>query len=40
VGTGEGLLLLQSVQPAGKRILDIRSFTNGAPTFTGSRLGE
>jgi methionyl-tRNA formyltransferase len=40
VGTGEGLLLLQSVQPAGKRILDIRSFINGAPNFIGSRLGE
>jgi methionyl-tRNA formyltransferase len=40
VGTGDGLLLLQSVQPAGKRILDIRSFLNGAPGFVGSRLGE
>jgi methionyl-tRNA formyltransferase len=40
IGTGEGLLLLQSVQPAGKRVLDIRSFLNGAPNFVGSRLGE
>jgi methionyl-tRNA formyltransferase len=40
VGTGEGLLLLQSVQPAGKRILDIRSFLNGAPDFVGAHLGK
>jgi methionyl-tRNA formyltransferase len=39
VGTGVGLLLLHSVQPAGKRILDIRSFLNGAPDFVGTRLG-
>ena len=30
VGTGDGLLLLHSVQPAGRRALDIRSFLNGA----------
>jgi methionyl-tRNA formyltransferase len=40
VGTGVGLLLLQSVQPAGKRVLDIRSFLNGAHDFAGSQLGE
>jgi methionyl-tRNA formyltransferase len=40
VGTGAGLLLLQSVQPAGKRTLDIRSFLNGAPDFTGALLGQ
>lgn len=40
VGTGDGLLCLKSVQPAGKRVLDIRSFLNGAPDFIGSRLGE
>jgi methionyl-tRNA formyltransferase len=40
VGTGEDLLLLQSVQPAGKRIMDSRSFLNGAPDFIGSQLGE
>ena len=38
VGTGEGLLLLQTVQPAGKRAMDIRSFLNGAPDFVGSCL--
>lgn len=38
VGTGEGLLLLRTVQPAGKRNLDIRSFLNGAPDFIGSRF--
>lgn len=40
VGTGAGMLLLQSVQPAGKRVLDIRSFLNGAPDFVGAQLGE
>ncbi len=40
VGTGNGLLLLQSVQPAGKRILDIRNFLNGAPDFVDSQLGD
>ena len=39
VGTGDGLLLLQSVQPAGKRAMDVRSLVNGAPDFVGSRLG-
>lgn len=39
VGTGDGLLRLVTVQPAGKRQLDIRSFLNGAPDFVGSRLG-
>jgi methionyl-tRNA formyltransferase len=36
VGTDAGLLLLQTVQPAGKRAMDIRSFLNGAPGFVGS----
>jgi methionyl-tRNA formyltransferase len=40
VGTGADLLLLQTVQPAGKRSLDVRSFLNGAPDFIGSVLGE
>ena len=40
VGTGTGLLQLQTVQPAGKRQLPITSFLNGAPGFIGSRLGE
>lgn len=39
VGTGEGLLLLHSVQPAGRRAMDARSFLNGAPAFVGSELG-
>ena len=39
VGTGEGLLRLQRVQPAGKRPMDVRSFLNGASGFIGSRLG-
>lgn len=38
IGTGEGLLLLHSVQPAGKRTMDARSFLNGAGEFVGSIL--
>jgi methionyl-tRNA formyltransferase len=40
VGTGAGLLLLQTVQPAGKRAMAAREFINGAPDFVGSQLGE
>ena len=40
VGTGDGLLLLKTVQPAGKRAMSIRDFLNGAPDFVGGRLGE
>jgi methionyl-tRNA formyltransferase len=40
IGTGEDLLLLEAVQPAGKRTMEIRSFLNGAPDFVGSRLGN
>jgi methionyl-tRNA formyltransferase len=39
VGTGAGLLLLQQVQPAGKRSMPIHSFLNGAGDFIGSHLG-
>jgi len=39
VGTGAELLLLQRVQPAGKRQMAIRDFLNGAPDFIGSQLG-
>ena len=39
VVTGDGLLLLQTVQPAGKRSMDIRSFLNGAPDFVGLGVG-
>ena len=38
-GPGDGLLLLQSGQPAGKRAMDAASLVNGAPDFVGSRLG-
>ncbi|MCL4829995.1 MAG: methionyl-tRNA formyltransferase [Caldilinea sp.] len=38
IGTGEGLLLPHTVQPAGKRPMDIRSFLNGAPDFIGVTL--
>ncbi|MCB0124248.1 MAG: hypothetical protein KDE58_18460, partial [Caldilineaceae bacterium] len=37
--TGAELLLLQRVQPAGKRQMAIRDFLNGAPDFVGSQLG-
>jgi methionyl-tRNA formyltransferase len=40
VGAGEGLLLLRTVQPAGKRSMDSRSFLNGAPDFIGAMLGS
>lgn len=39
VGTGEGLLRLDEVQPAGKRAMEIRSLLNGSPDFIGSTLG-
>ncbi len=39
VGTGDGLLALQEVQPAGKRRMALTTFLNGAPDFIGSRLG-
>ena len=39
VGTGDGLLALQAVQPAGKRRMTAATFRNGAPDFVGSRLG-
>lgn len=39
VGTGDGLLLLQQVQPAGKRVMDMQSLLHGAPDFIGSSLG-
>lgn len=38
IGTGEGRLLLHTVQPAGKRPMDTRSFLNGAPDFVGVTL--
>ena len=40
VGTGDGLLALRQVQPAGKRRMEIDSFRNGAPDFVGARLGQ
>ena len=38
VGTGDGLIALHEVQPAGKRRMTIAAFLNGAPDFIGSRL--
>ncbi len=40
VGTGDGLLVLHEVQPAGKRAMGIGSFLNGAPEFLGARLDD
>ena len=39
VGTGDGLLALLTVQPAGKKRMPVATFLNGAPDFVGSRLG-
>jgi methionyl-tRNA formyltransferase len=38
VGTGDGLLLLTSIQPAGKRVMEAHSFLNGAPELVGAKL--
>lgn len=39
IATGEGALLIQSVQPAGKRLLATREFLNGHRVQPGERLG-
>lgn len=39
VVTGNGVLMLERVQLAGRRTLDIRRFVCGQPGFIGSRLG-
>jgi methionyl-tRNA formyltransferase len=39
VGTGGGLLVLEEVQPAGRRPLPIRDFLAGRRSFLGARLG-
>jgi len=38
VGTADGLLLLEIVQPEGRRAMDGQSFIHGAPKFAGSLL--
>ncbi len=40
VGTGDGLLALHEVQPAGKRRMAASTFLNGAPDFISARLGN
>ena len=40
IGTGGGLLLLRTVQPAGKRAMDAQSFLNGAAGFVGTTLPD
>jgi methionyl-tRNA formyltransferase len=39
VGTGEGLLLLKTVQAAGKRAVPASAFANGAAGFVGGEFG-
>jgi methionyl-tRNA formyltransferase len=39
VGTGEGLLSLDALQPSGKRMLSIADFLRGYPIAVGDRLG-
>lgn len=38
VVTGDGSLVLEAVQPAGKKPMSVRDFVNGAQEFIGSRL--
>lgn len=40
VGTGDGLLLLKLVQPAGKRPMEAAAFVNGAQHFVGGNLAS
>ncbi len=40
VVTGDDLLELVTIQPAGKRAMDARAFLNGAPEFAGAVLGS
>jgi len=40
VQTGEGLLALESVQPAGKRTMEIREFLRGHKVAIGDRFGD
>ena len=39
ISTGDGILLLQRVQPEGRQAMDIGDFTRGYRRFVGSRLG-
>jgi methionyl-tRNA formyltransferase len=39
VATGDGILWLEEVQPAGKKAMSITAFLQGAAGFVGSRLG-
>ncbi|RME84889.1 MAG: methionyl-tRNA formyltransferase, partial [Caldilineae bacterium] len=39
VGTGQGLLVLEQVQLAGKRMMSVQDFLRGRPDFIGASLG-
>ncbi len=39
VGTGDSLLALEAVQPAGKKMMGVREFLAGRPEFVGAVLG-
>jgi methionyl-tRNA formyltransferase len=38
IGASEGVLVLDEVQPAGRKPMAAASFLNGHPTFVGQRL--
>lgn len=38
VATGDGLLFLEEVQPAGKRVMQVADFLRGNPVQVGDRL--
>ncbi|RMH00968.1 MAG: methionyl-tRNA formyltransferase [Chloroflexi bacterium] len=40
VHTGQGLLMLETIQPAGKRPMSAADFARGRPDFINSKLGE
>jgi methionyl-tRNA formyltransferase len=40
VGTGQGLLALHAVQPAGKRVMEVAEFIRGYPMQPGQRFGN
>jgi methionyl-tRNA formyltransferase len=39
IASGEGAVVIQGVQPAGKRLLTVREFLNGHRVQVGERFG-